>query len=144
MEAQMPARVLIAPVAGDGSAGLHGSVLDQLGVLITAGDIGSGQVLRIEQLATRFGVSRSVIREAIRVLESMGMLSSRRRVGVTVAPPATWNVFDRASCAGALTAPAAPTSYVPSANSAAASNRWPPPSPPRAPRPNNAAPSPAR
>lgn len=85
---------MICRMADDGSAGLHGSVLDQLGVLITAGDIGSGQVLRIEQLATRFGVSRSVIREAIRVLESMGMLSSRRRVGVTVAPPATWNVFD--------------------------------------------------
>ncbi|GAA3837198.1 FCD domain-containing protein [Sphaerisporangium flaviroseum] len=74
--------------------GLHASVLDQLGVLITSGAFPSGHVLRIEQLEDRFGVSRSVIREAIRVLESMGLLSSRRRVGLTVAPRAGWNLFD--------------------------------------------------
>ncbi|MFG2000323.1 FadR/GntR family transcriptional regulator [Spirillospora sp. NPDC048911] len=75
-------------------AGLHGSVLDQLGVLITSGELLPGRVLRIEQLESRFGVSRSVIREAIRVLEAMGMVSSRRRVGITVAPRARWNLFD--------------------------------------------------
>ncbi|GAA1876619.1 FadR/GntR family transcriptional regulator [Actinomadura bangladeshensis] len=75
-------------------AGLHGSVLDRLGALITSGELGAGEVLRIEQLEERFGVSRSVVREAIRVLESMGMVTSRRRVGVTVAERARWNVFD--------------------------------------------------
>ncbi|WP_225994151.1 FadR/GntR family transcriptional regulator [Actinomadura rudentiformis] len=74
--------------------GLHGSVLDQLGLLITSGEFPPGRVLRIEQLESRFGVSRSVIREAIRVLEAMGMVSSRRRVGITVAPRAGWNLFD--------------------------------------------------
>lgn len=39
-------------------------------------------------------MSRSVVREAIRVLESMGMVTSRRRVGVTVAPRQGWNLFD--------------------------------------------------
>jgi DNA-binding FadR family transcriptional regulator len=39
-------------------------------------------------------VSRSVAREAIRVLESMGMVESRRRVGITVQPASKWNVFD--------------------------------------------------
>ncbi|GAA2100732.1 FadR/GntR family transcriptional regulator [Actinomadura alba] len=76
------------------SPGLHGSVLDELGALITSGGFAAGQVLRIEQLETRFGVSRSVIREAIRVLESMGLVTSRRRVGVTVAPRTAWNLFD--------------------------------------------------
>ncbi|WP_141576837.1 FadR/GntR family transcriptional regulator [Actinomadura sp. WMMA1423] len=75
-------------------AGLHGSVLDRLGMLITSGDLPAGEVLRIEQLEARFAVSRSVVREAIRVLESMGMVTSRRRVGVTVAPRSVWNVFD--------------------------------------------------
>ncbi|MFB4313793.1 FadR/GntR family transcriptional regulator [Actinomadura sp. 21ATH] len=75
-------------------AGLHGSVLDRLGVEITSGELAPGLVLRIEQLEARFGVSRSVIREAIRVLESMGMVSSRRRVGITVADRAAWNLFD--------------------------------------------------
>jgi DNA-binding FadR family transcriptional regulator len=76
------------------SPGLHGSVLDELGTLVTSGRLEPGQVLRIEQLEARFGVSRSVVREAIRVLESMGMVSSRRRVGVTVAPREAWNLFD--------------------------------------------------
>lgn len=76
------------------SAGLHGSVLDELGTLITSGAFPPGHVLRIEQLEDRFGVSRSVIREAIRVLESMGLVASRRRVGVTVAPRPEWNLFD--------------------------------------------------
>lgn len=74
--------------------GLHGSVLDRLGTMITSGALGAGEVLRIEQLEARFGVSRSVVREAIRVLESMGMVTSRRRVGITVAERARWNLFD--------------------------------------------------
>ena len=39
-------------------------------------------------------MSRSVAREAIRVLESMGMVASRRRVGITIQPADKWNVFD--------------------------------------------------
>ena len=39
-------------------------------------------------------MSRSVAREAIRVLESMGMVASRRRVGITIQPADNWNVFD--------------------------------------------------
>lgn len=76
------------------SGGLHAGVLDQLGTLIASGELAEGEVLSIERLEARFGVSRSVIREAIRVLESMGMLTSRRRVGLTVAGRAAWNVFD--------------------------------------------------
>lgn len=74
--------------------GLHGTVLDRMGSLITSGTLTPGQVLRIEQLEERFGVSRSVIREAIRVLESMGLVTSRRRVGVIVAPRTGWNLLD--------------------------------------------------
>lgn len=89
-----PNRVMIGVMADNDRVDLHSSVLDQLGVLITSGHLPAGEVLRIEQLESRFGVSRSVIRETIRVLESMGMVVSRRRVGITVAPSASWNVFD--------------------------------------------------
>ena len=34
------------------------------------------------------------LREAMRILESMGLVESRRRVGITVRPIAEWNVFD--------------------------------------------------
>ncbi|MGW1727292.1 FadR/GntR family transcriptional regulator [Streptomyces sp. NPDC002306] len=74
--------------------GLHGRVLDALGPAITAGEYPSGSVLRTDELAQRFEVSRSVMREAVRVLESMHLVESRRRVGVTVLPTAQWNVYD--------------------------------------------------
>src|SRR5690242_6563654 len=74
--------------------GLHGQVLDALGPAITAGEYPPGSVLRTDELAQRFDVSRSVMREAVRVLESMHLVESRRRVGVTVRPKAEWNVYD--------------------------------------------------
>ncbi|MEU0225066.1 FCD domain-containing protein [Streptomyces sp. NPDC006284] len=74
--------------------GLHGRVLDTLGPAITAGEYPAGSVLRTDELAQRFEVSRSVMREAVRVLESMHLVASRRRVGVTVLPECEWNVYD--------------------------------------------------
>ncbi|MFJ3774937.1 FadR/GntR family transcriptional regulator [Streptomyces sp. NPDC090075] len=74
--------------------GLHGRVLDTLGPAITAGEYPPGSVLRTDELAQHFQVSRSVMREAVRVLESMHLVESRRRVGVTVRPKAEWNVYD--------------------------------------------------
>lgn len=74
--------------------GLHGRVLDALGPAITAGEYPPGSVLRTDELAQHFQVSRSVMREAVRVLESMHLVESRRRVGVTVRPKAEWNVYD--------------------------------------------------
>ncbi|MEU2910993.1 FadR/GntR family transcriptional regulator [Streptomyces massasporeus] len=74
--------------------GLHGRVLDTLGPEITAGEYPPGSVLRTDELAQRFDVSRSVMREAVRVLESMYLVESRRRVGVTVRPKCEWNVYD--------------------------------------------------
>jgi len=73
---------------------LHGSVLAALGADIVSGRYQSGQVLTLEDVSTRHGVSRSVAREAIRVLESMGMVAPRRRVGITIQPSSNWNVFD--------------------------------------------------
>ncbi|WEH19174.1 FadR/GntR family transcriptional regulator [Streptomyces sp. VNUA24] len=74
--------------------GLHGRVLDTLGPAITAGEYPPGSVLRTDELAHGFEVSRSVMREAVRVLESMHLVESRRRVGVIVRPSAAWNVYD--------------------------------------------------
>ncbi|MFD9538709.1 FadR/GntR family transcriptional regulator [Streptomyces sp. NPDC060022] len=74
--------------------GLHTHVLDTLGLEIAAGDFPPGRVLRTDELAQRFEVSRTVVREVIRVLESMHLVESRRRVGVTVRPTEEWNVYD--------------------------------------------------
>ncbi|UUU35066.1 FadR family transcriptional regulator [Streptomyces sp. CA-210063] len=74
--------------------GLHGRVLETLGPAITAGEYPPGSVLRTDELAHTFDVSRSVMREAVRVLESMHLVESRRRVGVIVRPSVEWNVYD--------------------------------------------------
>lgn len=73
---------------------LHESVLDRLGAAVITGALAEGSVLRIEQVEADFGVSRTVIREAVRVLEAMRVVSVRRRVGITVRPAAEWNAFD--------------------------------------------------
>jgi DNA-binding FadR family transcriptional regulator len=74
--------------------GLHAQVLDLLGLAICSGQLPSGSVVRIEEFEERYKVSRSVVREAIRVLAAMGMVASRRRVGVQVLPASEWNLYD--------------------------------------------------
>jgi DNA-binding FadR family transcriptional regulator len=81
-----------SPVAGQ--AGLHARVLDQLGTAICAGQLAPRSVLYIDDLVDRYAVSRSVIREVLRVLASMGLVETRRRVGILIRPTTDWNVFD--------------------------------------------------
>ncbi len=76
------------------SVGQHASVLAALGGRIASGKLAVGQVLTLEDIGSEYAVSRSVAREAIRVLESMGLVASRRRVGITIQPKHRWNVFD--------------------------------------------------
>ena len=73
---------------------VHPRLLDALGEEIASGRLAEGQVLTLDAIMTSYDVSRSVAREAIRVLESMGLVAPRRRVGITVQPRTQWNVFD--------------------------------------------------
>ncbi|AHC25721.2 MULTISPECIES: FadR/GntR family transcriptional regulator [Mycobacteriaceae] len=73
---------------------LHENVLTALGTAVVSGAYPAGQVINLERVSAEHAVSRSVAREAVRVLESMGMVASRRRVGITIQPPEHWNVFD--------------------------------------------------
>lgn len=72
----------------------HAAVLDRVGAEIASGARPVGSVLTLEAIGAAYGVSRGVVREAVRVLESMGLVASRRRVGVTVQPRSRWNLFD--------------------------------------------------
>jgi len=82
----------VAPQAN--VSALHENVLTALGAQIVSGDLSRGQVITLDGVSAQHGVSRSVAREVIRVLESMGMVASRRRVGITIQPSRQWNVFD--------------------------------------------------
>ena len=73
---------------------LHQSVRDALGRRIVSGELAAGAVLNLEAVQAEYAVSRPVARESIRVLQSMGLIATRRRVGITVLDRASWNVFD--------------------------------------------------
>ncbi|MFF1922625.1 FadR/GntR family transcriptional regulator [Streptomyces sp. NPDC058221] len=68
--------------------------LDSLGSAIVAGRLPAGHVVPTQDLEADFGVSRSVMKEAVRVLHTLGMVSSVKRVGVRVLPSTAWNYFD--------------------------------------------------
>ncbi|MEC3978777.1 FadR/GntR family transcriptional regulator [Amycolatopsis sp. H20-H5] len=72
----------------------HGEVLDSLGAAIANGELPPGSVLRSDDLQERFGASRTVAREVVRVLETMCLTTSKRRVGVIVREPGEWNHYD--------------------------------------------------
>jgi DNA-binding FadR family transcriptional regulator len=76
------------------SGAQHDHVLSGLGTRIASGQLAAGQVLTLEDVGTEYAVSRSVAREVIRVLESMRLVASRRRVGITILAREKWNVFD--------------------------------------------------
>ncbi|GAA3337706.1 hypothetical protein GCM10017714_05860 [Curtobacterium pusillum] len=73
--------------------GLHAQVLDTLGQRIVDGLLAPGSVLRPEHVADEFGVSRSVVREALRVLQSLGLVEPRQRVGTQVLGIGSWELL---------------------------------------------------
>lgn len=78
----------------DEVTGLHGRLVENLGLAICGGDLAPGTVLFIDELVSEHAVSRSVVREALRVLSSMGLVASRRKVGTLVLDAGLWNVYD--------------------------------------------------
>ncbi|MET0315855.1 FadR family transcriptional regulator [Rhodococcus sp. RS1C4] len=73
---------------------LHVTVLEKLGRDIVDGTIVPGTRISADDVAARFEVSRTVVREVVRVLESLGLLTVRRKVGITVQESTAWNALD--------------------------------------------------
>lgn len=73
--------------------GLHAHVLDTIGQRIVDGALAAGAVVRPEEVADEFGVSRSVVREALRVLQSLGLVEPRQRVGTQVLGIMSWELL---------------------------------------------------
>ncbi|MEU9127688.1 FadR/GntR family transcriptional regulator [Kitasatospora sp. NPDC048540] len=74
--------------------GLHGQLVQQLGQMIVSGDLGADRPLVPEEIGQRFEVSRTVVRESLRVLEAKGLVSARPNVGTRVRPVGDWNLLD--------------------------------------------------
>ncbi|MBL8327397.1 MAG: FadR family transcriptional regulator [Rubrivivax sp.] len=74
-----------------------GLTLDRLGEAIVSGHYGpEGAIPPEPLLCEAYGVSRTVIREAIKSLVAKGMVSTGPKVGTRVLPPQHWNWFDPA------------------------------------------------
>ncbi len=67
----------------------------QLGRAIVCGDYPQDQSLPTEaELCEEFGVSRTAVREAVKMLSAKGLISSRPRQGIRIMPEEEWNIFD--------------------------------------------------
>ena len=70
-------------------------VVEALGQAIVTGAWDASGTFPIEaELCARFGVSRSVVREAVKMLTAKGLLSARPRRGTVVEPEPHWNLLD--------------------------------------------------
>ena len=69
-------------------------LLDLLGREIVTGRFRDTPFPTEAELAKQHGVSRSVTREAVKMLTAKGLLSARPRQGTTVQPASSWNLFD--------------------------------------------------
>lgn len=67
----------------------------ELGRAIVCGEFNINESLPTEaDLCERFGVSRTAVREAVKMLSAKGLISSRPRQGIRIQPEEEWNIFD--------------------------------------------------
>lgn len=81
-------------MAGYTGRGIHGSTVELLGSRIVAGTMKPGDVLDLEALGAELDVSKTALREALKVLTSKGLVDARQRKGTFVRRRDTWNVLD--------------------------------------------------
>lgn len=75
--------------------GLHGEVVHTIGVQIVGGDLRPGDPLPPEdELISDLAVSRTVLREAVRVLSAKGLVEARPKTGTRVRARDDWNILD--------------------------------------------------
>ncbi len=72
----------------------YDALLSELGRRIATGKLPAGTVMTLADLEGEFKVSRTLVRDVVKVLEGLGMVTSRRRVGVTVESRENWQLLD--------------------------------------------------
>ncbi|WP_353645293.1 FadR/GntR family transcriptional regulator [Mesorhizobium sp. WSM2239] len=75
--------------------GFHGHVMADLGRGIVSGAFPESSILpRDAELQHRYGVSRTVLREALKTLAAKGLIMPKAKIGTRVMPRDNWNLFD--------------------------------------------------
>jgi DNA-binding FadR family transcriptional regulator len=71
------------------------NLVDKIGLRILGGDYAPIEALPIEpNLMLEFGVSRTVLREAVKILTAKGLVESRGKLGTRVRERRYWNLLD--------------------------------------------------
>jgi DNA-binding FadR family transcriptional regulator len=74
--------------------GVHRVAVEALAKRIFNGTYGEGGTLDLPQLLEELDVSQTVLREAIKVLSTKGLLDARQKRGTFVRPQHEWNLLD--------------------------------------------------
>ena len=74
--------------------GLSDQLVEKLGLDIAAGKIAEGTVLTSTHLELAYGVSRTVVREALQILHNLGLTHARTKLGTIVLNRREWNLLD--------------------------------------------------
>jgi DNA-binding FadR family transcriptional regulator len=73
----------------------HGHVMRDLGLKIISGAYPENSILPGDMdLLQRFGVSRTVLREALKTLAAKGLIQPKAKIGTRVLERSSWNLFD--------------------------------------------------
>jgi DNA-binding FadR family transcriptional regulator len=73
----------------------HGHVMRDLGLKIISGAYPENSILPGDaELLERFGVSRTVLREALKTLAAKGLIQPKAKIGTRVLERSRWNLFD--------------------------------------------------
>ena len=79
----------------DSGRNLTHQLTHQLGAAIIEGSYAVDKSFPTEaELSQQFNISRSVTREAVKMLTAKGLLASRPRQGIRIMPSSHWNMFD--------------------------------------------------
>lgn len=71
------------------------ALVNRLMPAILSGELAEGDLLPSDQqLSTQYNVSRTVVREAFRILGAKGMITAKPRNGTRVAPMSNWALWD--------------------------------------------------
>jgi DNA-binding FadR family transcriptional regulator len=71
------------------------SIVQNLGVAIVTGTYSVKKPFPVEaELCKQYGASRSILREAVKMLTAKGLLGARPRQGTWVQPESNWNLLD--------------------------------------------------
>jgi DNA-binding FadR family transcriptional regulator len=69
-------------------------IVVEIGSKIISGEIPTGTVLTSDTLESKFNVSRTVVREALKVLHDKGLTRARTKIGTVVLERAEWKLLD--------------------------------------------------